>query len=84
MEVVATSSMSSARLLIFLGYVFCTPESETENWTLGLSWDSKLNEVQGFLHGLQSSAKDILVRVMLSNILILMATFLKMGYSIIP
>ena len=84
MEVVATLSMSSARLLIFLGYVFCTPESETEHWTLGLSWDSKLNEVQGFLHGLQSSEIDTLVRIMLSNISILMATFLKMVYSIIP
>ena len=48
-------------ILTLLGYVFRTPESEKEDWTLGLSWNSKLGDVQAFLHGVRGEEKDMLV-----------------------
>ncbi|KAF1972963.1 hypothetical protein BU23DRAFT_147202 [Bimuria novae-zelandiae CBS 107.79] len=42
------------------GFVFRTPKSVKENWTLGLSWNESFGDLKAFLYGLQSDETEAL------------------------
>lgn len=64
-------------ILTLSGYVFRMPDSEKEDWTLGLSWNSKLGNIQGFLHGVRGNEKDILVWINIAYPSIFVLTLLS-------